>query len=632
MDTKRLQELEEFYLQAKEAYYTGEAIISDDEFDRLEEELREAGSGVVEVVGYSDRNLKHQHLSPMLSLAKAQASLDGTLPMDQMNSWFSTYSEDTEFEATPKYDGNAVNLVYKKGRLHQGITRGDKAKGKDVTSKLIKKVPHILQGITGDVEVRGEAVIPTEIFFSKYYGDLTPHNYKNPRNFVAGVLGRDETDPSLLEEIEFVAVEVRIHDGDYDYPTNTQDWLKTQGFNTNTSYFISFKASEFVDTYNKMKTYRESLSPFQLDGFVIKAPEKIRKSLGEKGHHPNWAIAVKFPPKETVTTIRGFKWNIGTSGGITPIAQLEPVDLDGTTIKNVAAFNYGYIMREKIFPGAKVVIAKSGDIIPQIMKVIETGDESQFQAPTHCPSCQQKLVVEGIHIFCENEECEGKMFKKFLVGIRTLKLEKFGSVTCKDLYNAGFHSVMDIFNPAKFNKETLIASGLFKEGKTLNSLIAEVEKVKIVPHYIAIISLGFDGIGNTGAKQISRMITGLPYSFSGLEKKVVAGFETGTSKRNKVEAFISLLESRGIQIEKEVDSINGIGFEITGSPKDSGFKVKSDLIKFLASKGYVHKSLKESKYLLTDSMSSTSSKMEDARKRGVIIHTYESFIEMIQQA
>jgi NAD-dependent DNA ligase len=191
---------------------------------------------------------------------------------------------------------------------------------------------------------------------------------------------------------------------------------------------------------------------------------------------------------------------------------------------------------------------------------------------------------------------------------------------------------MDIFNPAKFNKETLIASGLFKEGKTLNSLIAEVEKVKIVPHYIAIISLGFDGIGNTGAKQISRMITGLPYSFSGLEKKVVAGFETGTSKRNKVESFISLLESRGIQIEKEVDSINGIGFEMTGSPKDSGFKVKSDLIKFLASKGYVHKSLKESKYLLTDSMSSTSSKMEDARKRGVIIHTYESFIEMIQQA
>jgi len=147
MDKQRLQELEELYLQAKEAYYKGEEIMSDDEFDRLEQELKENDSEVTEMVGYGDRNLKHQHLSPMLSLAKAQALLDGTLPLEQMNSWFSGFPQDTQFEATPKYDGNAVNLVYKNGKLSQGITRGDKAKGRDVTSKLLRKVPLLLNGI-----------------------------------------------------------------------------------------------------------------------------------------------------------------------------------------------------------------------------------------------------------------------------------------------------------------------------------------------------------------------------------------------------------------------------------------------------------------------------------------------------
>jgi len=624
MDKQRLQELEELYLQAKEAYYKGEEIMSDDEFDRLEQELKENDSEVTEMVGYGDRNLKHQHLSPMLSLAKAQALLDGTLPLEQMNSWFSGFPQDTQFEATPKYDGNAVNLVYKNGKLSQGITRGDKAKGRDVTSKLLRKVPLLLNGITNDVEIRGEVVIPTEIFYAKY------SHFKNPRNFVAGFLNKDESNQDLLDEIEFMAVEVRIHDGDYDYPNDTQGWLKAQGFNTKHAYFQTFKASEFVDTYNRMKDYREKTSPFQLDGFVVKSPESLRKTLGEKGHHPNWAIAVKFPPKEAITRISGFKWNIGTSGNITPIATLEPIDLDGTTVRNVAAFNYGYILKEKIYPGAEVVIAKSGDIIPQIMKVIKQGDLSLFNAPKTCPSCGGPVEIEGIHLLCPNDECEGKMFKKFLTAIRVLKFDKFGSVTCKNLYDAGYRSVMDIFDPEKFNKQNLISTGYFKEGKTLDSLVAEVEKVKIIPHFKVILSLGFDKIGNTASKQLARMISGMDYSFSGLEKKAVAGFEPGTKKRLKVEKFTKLLEDRGIQIEKEVDVLNGIGFEMTGKPFQTDLiKVKSDFIKVAAKHGFVHKTLKESKYLLTDSLTSNSSKMEAARKNKVEIITYEDFLKNI---
>jgi DNA ligase (NAD+) len=626
MAKQNIQELEELYLQAKEAYYKGEPIISDDEFDRLEEELRDLESEVVDVVGYNDRNLKYQHLSPMLSLSKAQTTIDGILPIEQMEAWFETFPKGTEFEATPKYDGNAVNLIYRNGKFSQGITRGDKFKGRDVTAKLIKKVPQSLVGINQDVEIRGEVVIPTEIFYRKYYGPLTPSNYKNPRNFVAGILNRDEINEDLLDEIEFMAVEVRLHDGDYEYPTDTQKWLSKQGFNKENAKFIYFTADQFVEIYRDMEAYREKTSPFQLDGFVIKAEERLRKEKGEKSHHPNWAIAVKFPPKEAVTTVTGFKWNIGTSGNITPIATLEPIDLDGTTVKNVAAFNYGYIVKEKIYPGAKVVIAKSGDIIPIIQKVLEVGDKAKFNAPSKCPSCGGPVEVEGLHLSCANDECEGKMFKKFMTAIRVMKFDKFGSVTCKLLYDSGYKTIMDIFDPKKFNKANLIASGNFKEGKTLNSLLSEVEKVKVIPLANAILSLSFDKSGRTSSKQVAKMISGQSYSFSGLEKKAVAGFEEGQPKRKKVEAFVKLLESRGITVEKEVDVENGIGFEMTGSPKDAGYKVKSDLVKFMASHGYVHKALKEAKILLTDSMTSTSSKMTAARKAGVEIVTYEDMI------
>jgi DNA ligase (NAD+) len=620
---ENLQELEELYLQAKEAYYAGEPILSDDEFDRLEETLKENGSEVIEIVGATDRNLKHQHLSPMLSLSKAQASVDGTPPLEQMKNWFKDFPAETIFEATPKYDGNAVNLVYRKGKFSQAITRGDKLKGREVTAKLLKKIPLLLQGIDQDIEVRGEVVMPTSTFYEKY------SNFKNPRNFVAGVLNRDAMDETL-DEIEFLALEVRIHDGDYEYPSDTQTWLKQYGFNSQHNYFKSFTSEKFEEVYTQLKDYREKECPFQLDGFVVKSPEIMRRKYGETGHHPNWAIAVKFPPKETITKVLGFKWNIGTSGGITPIAQLEGVDLDGTTVKNVAAFNYGYIVREKIYPGAEVVIAKSGDIIPQIVKVISPGREQELQLPTSCPACGTTPVIEGIHMFCPNDDCEGKLFKKFLVGIRVLKLEKFGTVTCQTLYNSGFTSVIDIFDSAIFNKENLIKTGNFKEGKTLESLLAEVEKVKTIPLFRVILALGFDGVGMTAAKQLARKISDQTYSFSGLERIAVTGFEEGERKKEKVDLFLEVLQRRNIEIEREIEVLNGIPFEMTGSPKDAGFKVKSDLMKFLASHGYVHKSLKEAKVLLTDSLNSSSSKMESARKLGIKILTYSQLIEELK--
>jgi DNA ligase (NAD+) len=615
-------ELEERYLKAKEAYYSGNPIISDDEFDRIEEELRSMGSDVVSMVGSTDRNYKHQHLSPMLSLSKAQAALDGTPPVEQMKAWFSLFPADTIFEATPKYDGNAVNLIYRKGKFEKAVTRGDKMKGRDVTSKVIRKVPLWLEGVDKDVEVRGEAVMEVSTFIRKY------SEFKNPRNFIAGCLNKDEIDESTLDNITFMALEVRIHDGDYEYPENTQSWLWAHGFNKQHSHFSTFTANDFEKAYEDMKSYREDTSPFQLDGFVVKAPETMRRQYGENGHSPVWAMAVKFPPKEAVTKVIAIKWNMGTTGEITPVVEFEPIDLDGTTVRNASAFNAGHIISSGLFPGAEVVVAKSGDIIPQVMKVLKPCFDGEL--PTSCPCGKTETKLDGIHLYCSADECGLMKMKKFMAGLGVFKLDKFGGVTRSTLYESGYDEIWKIFDRSLFNEDKLVATGFFKSGKTLTSLLNEVDKVKKVSLWQVINSLGFDGVGNTAAKEIAKYIRGQEHSFSGLERAAVTGFDEGTEKLERIEKLVNTLKANGVEVEEEIVLKNGIGYEMTGSPKSSGFNVKSDLEKFLLSHGYIHKGLKDAKILLTDSVTSSSSKMQAARKQGVEIREYSEFIEELK--
>jgi len=623
-------ELETRYLKAKEAYYNGEPIMTDDEFDGLEEELKILDSDVINMVGTADRRFKHQHLSQMSSLDKIQANLDGTLPFEQLTNWFSKFPAGTLFEASPKYDGMAINSIYRKGNLERCITRGDKLKGKDATSKLMRRIPLTIDS-EFDVEVRGELVIPFKIFNDKYlnHPDESISKYKNPRNFVAGVVNRDETSDDLLNEVNFMAVEVRIHDGDYEYPDNTQEFLKTHGFNKDYQYSVDFTFTEenFQQVYDQLKTYRETESPFQLDGFVVKAPESMRRELGESGHHPNWAVAIKFPPKEAITTITGLNNRVGTTGEIIPGIMLEGVDLDGSTIRNTAGFNWGYIIKNGLFPGAKVAIVKSGDIIPIVTRVIEPVFNGEI--PTMCPCGKGPAILDGIHLMCGAEECEVKTLKRFINGVGIYRMDKFGGVTRRLIYEAGFTKISQVFDRSVFNKESLIASGKFKEGKTLNSLLEEMEKLTKVSLAQIIVSLGFDGIGSTASKQLAKYIRGKEYSFSGLERAALEGFDKGP-KRDKVEELVRVFQERGTEIEEEVIVKDGIGYEMTGKPfQTEKIKVKSDLEKVLLNHGYIYTGMKGAKYLITDSLNSSSSKMKTAIKNNIEIVTYENLLSIL---
>ena len=282
-----LFDLETKYLKAKEAYYNGEPIMEDWEFDELEELLKSMDSDVINLVGTTDRNFKHQHLSNMTSLGKSQTHYnekgDIIFNWEEINKFFAKFPKDTIFTAECKFDGMAINNIYRAGNIERAITRGDKTKGKDATNKFMRKIPLTINE-KFDVEVRGEAMIPFAIFESKYknHPDESIRKYKNPRNMVAGVVNKDDISEELLNEICFMAVEVRIHDGDYFYPVDTQQWLKDNGFNKEfPAYTLQFTAEEFEFVYYKMKNYRENDSKFQLDGFVIKASEDLRKEMDE---------------------------------------------------------------------------------------------------------------------------------------------------------------------------------------------------------------------------------------------------------------------------------------------------------------------------------------------------------------
>jgi DNA ligase (NAD+) len=600
-------QLEQLYFEAKDAYYAGTPIVSDDEFDHIEKQLLLLGSDAPHKVGASDRKAKYSHPSPMLSLSKYQASLSGKPPIESASNWMKQFGK-VEFEFSPKYDGNAANVIYQDGKLIQILSRGNGNKGRDITEKVKHNVPDSID-VKGIVEVRGEVVIKIATFNQKY------SDFKNPRNYVAGVLNRDENPTSVIADLDFIPVEVKIHENENVIYTDTSSLnFKYQ------PYTFKNQATNFADVYEKMLKYRNTCE-YQLDGFVIKAPEEIRPVWGENSHDPNWAVAIKFPPKEAITKITGISWQYGKTGEVTPVAVMEPVELDGTTVSRAALFNYGYLLSKGAFPGATVAIAKSGDIIPQITRVVVQGSRNNLIVPKTC-KCGSELHTQGIHLMCVNPTCENIAYNMFAQGVQQLGIDGVGGAMIKQLWKAGYRSAVEILDPTKFTKQHLYANSDLKPGKTVDNMFNEIAKIKTLKPADVVLMLGFPGMGYSSAKQIGNMLSGVKYNFAGLEKTVISGFGQGEKKREKYESAVQNL-SKFLEIvmpEKIADDM--IPCEFTGSPKSAGFKTKEEFLEFAKSKGYYHAGIKDAKVLFTDDLASSSSKMSTANKKGMKIMLY----------
>jgi DNA ligase (NAD+) len=629
-----MTELENQYLEAKRKYYEGNPIMSDSKFDELEEKLRKMDSKVIQIVGSEELEKDTKHLSAMLSLQKIQVNdlSDKTIPSNKFKAWIKkTESNFTELIAEPKFDGSSCNLIYDGGKLISAATRGNGLEGTNITDKISLIVPKEIQtDYPGLIEIRGEVIIKTKKFEEKY-----SKINKNPRNFVAGILGRDDIS-NCIQDFEFIAFEHKFHYDDMiEFGNDSFDFLQNLGF-TIPSFYVKFNYNEFEKTFESFHNFRINKSEYGLDGFVIKYPSDLRKSIGETGHHPKWAMAIKFPPMESITYIKKIQWNLGQSGEFKPIGVLEPIDLDGTTVSNVALHNLGSIQKLGLFPGAKVTIVKSGDIIPIVKNVIEPNFESDINKhlPNHC-SNECKIEIDGIHLVCKNPNCQEQLISRLGVGIGTFGLENIGGATIVKLYNAGIRKISDLFDKSKFNKESLIKSGQFKAGRSLDIIFESFEKRKPITMIRIINALAFKNVGWSTSKEIAKIFENENPDFSGKSYAAYSPFLNEKSEEYQtVLSFIKVIQNNGYKIESEkepVISVDSITYELTGSPKDFGFKTKEEFINRLKSHGYVHTDLnKSTNYLITDDIESSSSKMSKAKKLNVKIVTYSQVLEILK--
>jgi len=635
-----IQRLETQYLKAKIAYYDGEPIMSDVVFDALEQELICFGSKVVNQVGSKRKDFDFPHPTPMKSLAKFQTASEKGVTDYQENEFMTWLNkrinllknqyghEIDHMYYSPKFDGSAINIVYRNGRLESVLTRGDGETGKDVTDRFRTHLPELLddpfytQMPDSLIQIRCEAVMRKSVFEKKY-----AEKFANARNLVAGIIGKDDIDIEMVADITLVPIHY-IANGQH---VRIQFVNKALGnapiFGNPQSVMIRPTVEDYLHSVKFMEKERDNFE-YPLDGIVFALPVSVREILGENDHDPEWSIAIKFVPDEVVTPVIGVQWNLGKTGEMTPVVCLKPVTLAGTTVKRASGYNAGYIVNNKIGEGAFVTIAKAGDIIPEVQKIHNPALHEEM-LPEVCPVCGEHLKFDGIHLMCINDNCKGKTAKKLAVACGMLDLKGIGGKTIEPFaedYNNMFELFVAVLN-GTYRKEFDIEKYGIKYNSRSHQIFQDAFlNVKSLTFAQVILMMGYDGVGRKLADQVAKDYCGVEPDYKGHEKALVEMFKDENVK-NYILNAVSVLESRGITIDKPINknNMNTIYVCMTGSPRDFGFKTKEEFISRFPNVEQVSVTDARCNYLITDSLNSTSSKMKNAQKKGVKIVTYGEF-------
>ncbi len=516
---KEILELREKINKADYAYYVlSSPIMSDSEYDKLFNRLLEL------------ENSYPQYKTPDSPTQRIGSDIDNTLPernhsipvlsLDKCYSIASLYdwykknvekiNNDIELIIEPKIDGAGVVLYYEDGILKYALTRGNGYSGNDITEniKTIRSVP-LRINYNKNLAVRGEVYINKEDFkeFNEKYADGI---YSNPRNLASGAVRRLKSKEAALfplnifcyegyfEDIIDTHLENIIRLKELDFPVNNYLGYFSNNIKYQSLPFDNFTIGNIRDIENFIEYFakkRESLK-YEIDGLVIKINDlKTREILGETSHHPRWAIAYKFDAPLAETKVISIEIQIGRAGRVTPVANLEPVELSGSTISRATLHNMEYVNALGINAGDTVTISKRGDVIPAVEEVIDKGvNSSTFVMPERCPSCGEKLIKEGAHHFCLNEECPARLLGtlQYFVGRGQMDIETLGDKTLEFLFNKGF--IRKIYDIYEFDYYKLLDFEGFKE-KKIENIIKSVEESKKKDFKTILYSLGLKDIG-----------------------------------------------------------------------------------------------------------------------------------------
>lgn len=525
---------------------------------------------------------KAQHLSRMWSL-------EDLFNLDELETWVNRITKvygDVRFYCEPKFDGASLNLIYDNGVLVQAITRGDGTLGEDVTqnAKTIQSIPLSIE-YKERIEIRGEVVIFKEDFEKINEERLRDGEslFANPRNAAAGSLRQLDTRITASRRLVFMPYGIGANTLEIKNLSDRMEWVYALGFRNPHMTHLCQSAEEIETFYHEMRIERDNFAML-LDGMVIKVDSvAVQDELGYTVKNPRWAAAYKFPAIEKLTTLREVIMQVGRSGVVTPVAIVEPVDIEGVVVERSTLHNFDEIERKDIRIGDKVIILRSGDVIPKIIKVIaaeRSGSEKVIHRPTQCPVCGSELLDEGALIKCQNMGCEARVVNSiiYFASKQCLNIDGLGDKIVEALHSAGMvHEVSDLFD---LTMEQLLSLEGFKEKKSRN-LIDAIAAAKGCDCWRFINALGIEHIGEVASKTLCSAF-GTAFdtatheeilALEGFGKEMVESIlEFVRVNSEKIERLRSILNPVApIKVEAAENPFKGKSVVITGSmsvPRD----------------------------------------------------------------
>lgn len=509
---------------------------------------------------------KVQHEIPMLSLGNAFNEQD---LRDFDRRVTQAVGEGHSYVCELKIDGLAVSLRYENGLFVRGATRGDGTIGEDITANLktVRSIPLRLKENVS-IEVRGEVFMPKRSFeaLNKLKIEKEEEPFANPRNAAAGSLRQLDTKIAASRNLDVFLYNIANADQtDVDSHSQALDYLDKLGFKTNQERTKCQNIDEVLQFVERWTENRPNL-PYEIDGLVIKVDSlEQQEQLGFTAKSPRWAIAYKFPAEEVVTTLKEIELSVGRTGVVTPTAILEPVRVAGTTVQRASLHNEDLIREKDIKIGDQVVIKKAGDIIPEVVNVLadrRTGEEVDFQMPTHCPECESELVrLEGeVALRCINPKCPAQIREGLIhfVSRDAMNIDGLGEKVISQLFAEKLiHDVADIY---KLTREQLLALERMGE-KSASNLLQAIEASKNNSLEKLLFGLGIRHVGAKAAKTLA-------IEFHTMEKLAEATYEQLTSINEigdkMADSIVSYFELEEVQeLLEELKEI-GINMEYKG--------------------------------------------------------------------
>jgi DNA ligase (NAD+) len=577
-------------------YVLDQPEISDADFDKLMRQLKEmeaehpellAADSPTQRVGGKPREgfVKVAHSSPMLSL-------DNTYSEEELRAWERRVHElsgrkEIDYVCELKLDGMSLALIYEGGKLVRGITRGDGSVGEDVTLNVrtVRSVPLSIPkeklkkaGIPEDFEVRGELLMPTAAF--KKVNEERERKglatFANPRNFTAGTVRQLDANVTAERRMDFFPY-ILLENGRtyFDRHWKTLDALVAAGFKVNPNRRLVHTMEEVWAFIQEWEGKRELLE-YEIDGIVVKVDRTgLQDELGFTGKAPRWAIAYKYAARAGITKLKGVRWQVGRTGKLTPVAELDPVSIGGTTVRNATLHNADEIERLGVKIGDWVQVERGGDVIPKIASVVDDKEHPRprevedIALPETCPVCGTKVVrTEGeVDYRCVNANCPAKLLGTILhfASRGVMNIDGMGESLVNQLIERGLvRNVADIY---ALTKKDLLSLERFAD-KSAQNILDEIENSKKLPLERVIYGLGIRMVGERTAQFLAE-------HFGSMEALESAGVEE-LQNVNEVGPRIaeSIVEFFGIAANRKLaERLREAGLTLTGKKKERGTKL-----------------------------------------------------------